>query len=387
MTGKEKVRAAFSKEGTAEIPAVICYEGIFVRDHWEQITDYPWWYLFAPSLEQQLAWHRHLLERIPADWFSMPHWYSAEERDGLRLAPGDDEVILENGRTGKRRRIERPGVAGENKFRAMIAAGYSAAKPKMPDDRDAIDRELECGKYAVASDVALAGGCADLARALVEGPARDLYPLGSIPSPLWRCLARWNFEETMMMCLTNPEPVRHAVSRLTEQAVASVAAAKALGAEGIWIEECMTDMLGPAQFESLQVPGMQALTSEIRAHGMRSIYYYCGNPAGKWDLILESGADVLSLEESKKTFNIDIEDVVRRVQGRCALLGNLDAIGVLQDGSNEMLRREIARQIAAGRHNGNRFAMSLGSPITPATPVERIRRYCQITHELGGDHV
>jgi uroporphyrinogen-III decarboxylase len=47
------------------------------------------------------------------------------------------------------------------------------------------------------------------------------------------------------------------------------------------------------------------------------------------------------------------------------------------------LRAEIARQIAAGRRNGGRFVLSLGSPVTPGTPMERVRRYCDLAHELG----
>jgi len=48
------------------------------------------------------------------------------------------------------------------------------------------------------------------------------------------------------------------------------------------------------------------------------------------------------------------------------------------------LRAEIARQITAGRRNGSRFIMSLGSPVTPGTPVVRVRRYCELVRELAG---
>jgi uroporphyrinogen-III decarboxylase len=65
------------------------------------------------------------------------------------------------------------------------------------------------------------------------------------------------------------------------------------------------------------------------------------------------------------------------------LFGNLDAIGVLQDGSKEQLRHAIAEQIIAGRRNKNRFVVSLGSPITPATPVERVRLYCELVREMS----
>jgi uroporphyrinogen-III decarboxylase len=125
------------------------------------------------------------------------------------------------------------------------------------------------------------------------------------------------------------------------------------------------------------------VVDEIRVLEMDSIYYYCGNPEGKWEHILTVGADALALEESKKGFLIEIDDVVTRVNGRCAVLGNLDAVGVLQDGTAEQLRAEIARQIKAGRRNGSRFIMSVGSPVTPGTAVERVRLYCELTRDLG----
>jgi uroporphyrinogen-III decarboxylase len=80
---------------------------------------------------------------------------------------------------------------------------------------------------------------------------------------------------------------------------------------------------------------------------------------------------------------IDIEDVVERTRGRCTVFGNLDAISLLQDGTEAELRAEVARQIAAGRRNGSRFVMSLGSPVTPGTTAQRVRLYCDLTHELG----
>ena len=50
----------------------------------------------------------------------------------------------------------------------------------------------------------------------------------------------------------------------------------------------------------------------------------------------------------------------------------------------EAVRREVARQLRAGEANQGRFVMSLGSPVTPGTPVERVRRYCELVRELQG---
>ena len=187
----------------------------------------------------------------------------------------------------------------------------------------------------------------------------------------------------MTMIADRPELVRYACARNLERCLLVIQEAADASAAGIWIEECLTDMISPQAFATLVVPFVRPLVEAIRRAGMQSIYYFCGDPTGKWGHLLDVGADALSLEESKKGFRIDIEDVVDRVNGRCAVLGNLDAIDLLTNGTEQDLRAEIARQVAAGRRNRNRFVMSLGSPVTPETPVSKVRLYCDLARELG----
>lgn len=54
-TGRGRIEVALSPEGTSEIPTVICYEGIYIRDHWSEFEAGPWWMREVPDLEQQLA--------------------------------------------------------------------------------------------------------------------------------------------------------------------------------------------------------------------------------------------------------------------------------------------------------------------------------------------
>jgi uroporphyrinogen-III decarboxylase len=95
---------------------------------------------------------------------------------------------------------------------------------------------------------------------------------------------------------------------------------------------------------------------------------------------MDTGADALALEEGKKGFAIDIVAVADRMRGRMALLGNVDAIGLMEHGSDDDLAAEIARQCEAGRRNRGRFVVSLGSPVTPGTPLARVRQYCDLVH-------
>ena len=378
MTGRQKIEAAFSEDGTPEIPAVICYEGIYVRDHWDQLTDCPWWYIYSLDIEEQVAWQRDVIERTGQDWFWLPAFVSRDERASTALEERPDGVFRIDRCTGREERLVRPQVGGWSPGGQLqsIRPARPAASP------EEIDRMLplpdESDLAAFRSD-----GRADLAGVLLREFGEQLFPFCHVASPLWGCYGLWGFEGMMTMVAERPDLVEHACRRVLARSKQGVRMAAALGAAGIWIEECMTDMVSPAAFASLNVPFVREVVEEIRSAGMRSIYYYCGNPAGKWDLIFSVGADAVSLEESKKGFTIDIEEVVDRAGGRCAVLGNLDAIVLLAHGSRGALRAEISRQIAAGRRNRSRFITSLGSPVTPPTTVGRVRLYCDLVHGLG----
>jgi uroporphyrinogen-III decarboxylase len=374
MTGRQRIEAALSKKGTADIPAVICYEGIFTRDHWQGLTSYPWWYQESPRIDIQMLWRREIIKQLGQDWLLLPEFYSRDERRDLIIEVRPAGVFRVNTSTGEATKLLEPPVGG------LATSGPLA--PVHPEHLAETTEEVD-ELIPPAPRASRDGSHGDLAAAMLDEFGDALFPIASVDSPLTACYFLWGFEGMMVMVATRPDLVEYACRRYLELRLQDVRDAAALGAAGIWIEDCLTDMISPVAFQSLNVAYLVPLVEAIRAAGMSSIHYFTGNPAGKWDQILSIGADALALEESKKGFTIDIEAVVERVGGRCTVLGNLDAIGILQDGSEEVLRTEMARQIEAGRRNNSRFIMSIGSPVTPATPVERVRLYCDMIHELG----
>ncbi|MBM3211935.1 hypothetical protein FJZ33_06940 [Candidatus Poribacteria bacterium] len=231
--------------------------------------------------------------------------------------------------------------------------------------------------------ITFSDGSNDLTKHLLKEFGEFIYPICHIGAPLWSTYSIWGFEGMMTMIADHPELVKYACERLLARAMTSISFSAALGASGIWIEDCMTDMISPQAFAELNVPYIRALVDGIRDAGMKSIYYFCGDPSGKLEHLVSTGADAISLEESKKNFQIDIEDIIEKINKRCVVLGNLDAINLLPKASEDELRVEITRQIKAGRANNSRFIMSLGSPVTPETSVERVRLYCDLVHEIG----
>lgn len=391
MNGRQRIEAAFSPAGAPELPVVICYENVFIRDHWAQLTACPWWYRFSPDLEQQTQWMRDVTARVPQDWLHLFPFCSAEERADWPVEERADGVHRIHPVTGAAEKILPPRVSGW-KDETEVA---SVRVQKLPETFDEVDAQLAArfgpgifdpvqrSKANQAEKRALAGAPIEMASLLAERFKDERFIYRPVSAPFWSTYEVWGFEGMMEMAARRPDLMEHACERMLSLSASHVADYAIQGVRGVWIEDCLSDLLSPAAFERLNATFVRRLVEVIRSNRMRSIYYFTGNPAGKLDLILATGADALAFEESKKDFRVDVADLAMWLDGRRVLLGNLDSHGVLERGSEAALREEIARQMRAGRANRSRFIMSLGSPVTPDTPVERVRLYCELAHELG----
>jgi len=385
MNGREKIEAAFSPQGSPEFGAVICYEGIYFRDHWiardHAITRHPWWYAHSPDLEHQKAWLREALPSTGQDWMELhscrPRRYCQQRQ--VVVEPGG--VFLLDRISGEKIELHEPAVGGWEPS-AGAADGYADRRDWLAGTPEEIDQlyppapPFQPGRYRRE-------GRHDLAAWQIDTFGQSLFPIRHVSSPLQDCFNVWGFEGMMLMITERPDLVHHACRRFLAYSLAAVQEAHLLGAGGIWIEECFTDQISPAAYRELNLPYLCPLVEAIHSLQMRSILYFCGNPRGKLELLVQSGAQALSLEESKKGFTIDIDALSDFLRGRAVLLGNLDAIHLLPHASEPELRTEIRRQVAAGRRNGSRFVMSLGSPVTPGTTPERVRLYTDLAHEEG----
>ncbi len=299
-----------------------------------------------------------------------------DQRSRERVEERDDEVWRVDTVTGEATRLREPVAGGTN---TECAHSRHTVMDALPATREELDALIPI-QPPFDRDRFLTEGRQDAALAVRE--ATDLMTYSLITSPVWALYNRLGYEGMMLLPAQSRDLATYAAQRILENTLPQIRMIAALGADAVWIEECLTDQISPEAFRQINLPILRRCTEEIRANGMKSIYYYCGDPWRRLDAILDTGADALHVEESKKGFAIDIEDVVEAVGRRCVVFGNLDAIGVLQDGSDDRLRDEIHRQLKAGGQHGKRFVMSTGSPITPGTPPDRVRRYSDLVREL-----
>ena len=378
MTGREKVLAAFRPEGTPQIGVVSCYDGIFTRDHWFDLTEVPWWYRNSGIVEQEVAWMRDFVGSSGLEWVMMhTPGFSREELKHHCYDERPNGVWRVDTLTGTEEKLIDPRPSGTN---TSAVADKHCDLDALPTTKEEVDAAVPLPPQ-VDRDRFRREGRHDVPAAVQR--TLEIATTGWVSSPLTGLYHQWGFEGMMLLLASKPDLARYAGERMLEVSKRAVSRMAAMGLDFAFIEEMFTDQISPTAFRELNVPLMRRLTDHVRACGMKSIYYYCGDLSDRMDLILETGAEGVHFEESKKGFSIDIDQVVQAVDGRAVVFGNLDAIGVLQNGSEEDLRDEIARQLATARCNGGRFVMSTGSPVTPDTPVERVRLYADLVRETG----
>ncbi len=378
MNGRKKIEAAFSIEGTAAVPVVICYTDIFINDHWEELTNKPWWYKFSPDINQQLLWRKEVASVIDQDWFELPVAYPGNEAKYFSIIKNNKEIFIVDLRNNKKKKLERPSMEGKD-----IPVVRPYCTENSPHNLEEFDLWFNNFEENKKLNKLLQNDIYKLPNRIISSWGKTLFPIRDIPGPLWHCFVLWGFEKTMMWLIEKPEMIHYACKKFTEYALDLVILAKKIGTSGIWIVDCMTDMISPEHFKMFNTKYLRQITAEINSHNMYSIHNFCGNPKGKWDLLISSGANGLALEESKKNFKINIEEVVKIVNKRITIFGNLDAINILANGSKDNLSLEIRRQIEAGRKNGNRFIMSIGSPVTPGTKLSRVQEYIRMVRSLN----
>jgi uroporphyrinogen-III decarboxylase len=136
-----------------------------------------------------------------------------------------------------------------------------------------------------------------------------------------------------------------------------------VGIHGVYVEEVFTgaDIISPRAYDEFVFAYNQPYFKHMSGLGLRPIHYVCGDVIPRLDRITQLDIAAVGVEESKKKFVIEIEEVVRQVAGRVAILGNIDAVRYGQNASLEDMAVEANRQLRIGQ-DAQGFLLSTGSP-------------------------
>ncbi len=132
------------------------------------------------------------------------------------------------------------------------------------------------------------------------------------------------------------------------------------------------DLVSRKHFERFALRPLQNLTSSLRARGVRSLLHICGDTSDKLDLLADTGADCVSIDQ--KASLAKAKEIFTEKK-RC-LAGNVAPVHVLTLGAQDMVREECEKALAIGAPGGG-FVLMPGCDIPPTVPLENIQAFMQ----------
>jgi len=183
-----------------------------------------------------------------------------------------------------------------------------------------------------------------------------------------------DFATLKRMMLTAPEVVRSLQRRLTDMVVGYLSAQAEAGAQAVQLFDTWAGILSPADYREWVLPVHQEIAERLDRSEVPLILYV-NNGAHVLEPMLESGADVLSLD-----WRVEMAEAARLAGGRVSLQGNLDPCALAAP--PEEIRRRV-RAIAEAAAPARGLILNLGHGCLPQTPVEGVRAFTEAARTLG----
>jgi len=245
--------------------------------------------------------------------------------------------------------------------------------------------EVESRLPLLKSEELLARGDFDLPRQVVADYGERYFLSTVLDTPFSSAYDLLGFQGLMLVQHDRPELLHRLLERQLRRAQEEMAAWANVGIHGVYVEEVFTgaDMISPRSYDEFVFAYNQPYFHHLRSLGILSIHYVCGDVIPRLERIAGLEVDAIAVEESKKSFRIELAEVVERVAGRATVLGNIDTIRFGLHGTMEEMAAEVRRQAAIGaRARG--FVVSTGSPFPPDTNPRLIDTLVATAHSLPG---
>lgn len=137
-------------------------------------------------------------------------------------------------------------------------------------------------------------------------------------------------------------------------------------------------VISPRAFREFALPGLTTALAEIRRLGFPPILHICGRTASIIEMMADSGADVLSVDQ------IDLAEARRLVADRVCLMGNVRTAETLLDGTPETVRAEALRCLLACADSPRGFILASGCEVPVETPPENVHALIAAAREGRG---
>lgn len=203
---------------------------------------------------------------------------------------------------------------------------------------------------------------------------------GRSPAPFSAATLVFGLQPVMMLIYDDPPLLQAMMRFLTDAAEAFARAQVQAGAHALWVGDCSASsrFLSLRHFHEFATAPAADHVARLKRLGATTIYFAAERLVPHLDATAKLGADIIGLSE-----NADLAACRAAVGHKVCLMGNLDPINVMLNGTPDLVQTEVRRIVeSAGRGGGYLFNTGEGVPI--ATPIENVRAMVRALRDAWG---
>lgn len=190
----------------------------------------------------------------------------------------------------------------------------------------------------------------------IEGPCAEAADLRGINT-------------LMLDFYDDPDFVRRLFDFVVELGLRFAKAQLDAGAELIGVGDAAASLVGPQLYEEFVWPYEQRLVEGLHALGAKVRLHICGNTSKILEAMGRLRCEIVDVD-----FLVPIADARRAMGPDQVLLGNLDPVRVIRDGTPERIQAALAE---CHRQAGPRYSVGAGCEIPRGTPPQNVLALAQ----------
>lgn len=176
---------------------------------------------------------------------------------------------------------------------------------------------------------------------------------------------------------SNPDAIHHALGLAADALIAFGKASFDAGSDLLHCGDSLAscDVISPADYEEWAFPYERRVIQAWKDYGAKTLLHICGDSTKVLDLYADTGADVIEIDHK-----VDLAHAKEVVGGRASVIGNVDPVTVLLQGTPERVL-EVSRACLDAAAAGGGYMLGSGCVVPRIAPLENIRTMVRAARE------
>jgi len=215
------------------------------------------------------------------------------------------------------------------------------------------------------------------AAALTAKEVRDVPVFGGCIGPFSLAGRLMDMTEIMTAIYLMPETVHELLRKCTLFIKEYVRAYKSLGIDGVIMAEPAAGLLGEEECDTYSSAYIKEIVDELQDETFLVVLHNCGHDGMLARSMASTGAKALHFGNAA-----DMGRVLQEVPNDVLVMGNLDPVRVLKEGTPEFVKQQTEALLEKTKDYPN-FVLSSGCDLPPHVPLENIEALFEALEEFN----